>query len=119
MGASSPCNGPRRPQLKIVDSPHILAAYRRGTPSMPWLQEEDALGASIIGYWEASGETTRFFPIRPGGTVLSGALPNPASITPQQAAAVHGGLTGFLSVRGPAQVAFAVLVENALKRDSH
>lgn len=86
---------------------------------MPWLQEEDALSASVIGSWEASGETTKFFPTRPGGTVLSGALPDPASITPQQAATVHGGLNGFISVKGPAQVAFAVLLENALKRDSN
>jgi len=34
-------------------------------------------------------------------------------------AAVHGGLSEFLTVKGPAQVAFAVLVEDALKRDSH
>jgi len=86
---------------------------------VPWLQEEDALSAVIIGSWQASEETTRFFPIRPGGTVLSGALPNPDSTTPQQVAAVHGGLSEFLTVKGPAQVAFAVLVEDALKRDSH
>ena len=85
---------------------------------MPWLREEDALSASVTGSWEASGETARFFPSRPGGTVLSGALPDPASITPQQAAAVHGGLAPFLSVKGPARVVFAVLLENALKRDS-
>ena len=85
---------------------------------MPWLQEEGALSASVIGSWEALGETARFFPLRPGGTALSGALPGPAAVTPPQAAAVHGGLDPFLSVKGPARVAFAVLLENALKRNS-